>query len=221
MPRLFSYTIPVDDGAAPNPFGGLCTLVICKPAIRRTAEEGDWIAGLGSKRAPSGDLSGRLVYAMRVDEVLPMAEYDSQAKNRWPFRIPDVESKDLARRLGDCIYDYSKSSDRPRQRDGVHNETNRDTDIGGRNALISRHFYYFGSKALPLPPRLQGICHQTQAHRSNANAEFVKPFLEWIDSLKLDSGQLYGWPDYIVKWGDVTRLGCRPRKEDGECDSPC
>lgn len=45
--RLFSYCIPVDDGAAPNPFWGVCTLAICKPAIRRVAEVGDWIAGVG------------------------------------------------------------------------------------------------------------------------------------------------------------------------------
>jgi len=58
MARLFSYTIPIDDGAAPNPFNGFCTLTICKPAIRRVARKGDWIAGLGSKNAPSGDLTG-------------------------------------------------------------------------------------------------------------------------------------------------------------------
>lgn len=72
MNRLFSYTIPVDDGAAPNPFDGLCTLAICKPKIRSRAKVGDWVAGLGSKNAPSGDLSGRLVYAMKVDEVMSL-----------------------------------------------------------------------------------------------------------------------------------------------------
>ena len=70
MTRLFTYTIPIDDGAAPNPFAGMCSLAICKPGIRRTAQVGDWVAGLGSKNAPSGDLSGRLVYAMRVERVL-------------------------------------------------------------------------------------------------------------------------------------------------------
>jgi hypothetical protein len=44
MTRLFSYTIPVDDGAAPNPFRGMCTLAICKPTIRRVAKKGDWVA---------------------------------------------------------------------------------------------------------------------------------------------------------------------------------
>jgi len=176
MTTLFSYTIPVDDGAAPNPFDGLCTLVICKPAIRRVANEGDWIAGLGSKNAPSGDLSGRLVYAMQVDEVLTMEQYDQQAPKRWPFRIPDLTSKDLSRRLGDCIYDFSSGN--PKQRPGVHNLENQKTDLGGRHALISRQFYYFGSKAIPIPRHLGGIAHQTQGHRSEANPPFLSPFVE-------------------------------------------
>jgi hypothetical protein len=53
MPRLFTYTIPIDDGAAPNPFRGMCSLAICKPCIRRVAEEHDWVAGLDSKNAPA------------------------------------------------------------------------------------------------------------------------------------------------------------------------
>src|SRR5262249_41652658 len=118
MPRLFSYTIRIDDGTAPNPFRGMCSLAICKPAIRRTAQIGDWIAGLGSKRAPSGDLSGRLVYAMQVQEVLSLREYDREANARWPHRIPRIDSADLSERLGDCIYDYS--SGLPVQRPGVH-----------------------------------------------------------------------------------------------------
>lgn len=100
MARLFSYTIPFDDGAAPNPFHGMCTLVICKPAIRRVAKEGDWVAGLGSKRAPSGDLSGRLVYAMLVDEVIPMTEYDRRAKSEWPHRVPRFDTDDPITALG-------------------------------------------------------------------------------------------------------------------------
>lgn len=61
MPRLFTYTIPIDDGAAPNPFNGMCSLAICKPRIRSVAKPGDWIAGLGSKDAPSRDLSRKLL----------------------------------------------------------------------------------------------------------------------------------------------------------------
>jgi hypothetical protein len=71
VPRLFSYVLRKDDGAAPNPFWGVCTLAICKPVIRRTAEVDDWVVGTGSKRAPDGrDLSGTVVYAMRITKKL-------------------------------------------------------------------------------------------------------------------------------------------------------
>jgi len=46
VPKLFSYVIREDTGLAPNPFYGVCTLNCCKPDIRRTAEVGDWVAGL-------------------------------------------------------------------------------------------------------------------------------------------------------------------------------
>lgn len=62
MTSLFSYTVRYDDGAAPNPFNGLCTLAICKPGIRLHAKEGDWIAGIGPTNAAHGrDLSYCLV----------------------------------------------------------------------------------------------------------------------------------------------------------------
>ncbi len=219
MPRLFSYTIPVDDGAAPNPFGGLCTLAICKPGIRKVAQIGDWIAGCGSKNAPSGDLSGRLVYAMRVAEVHSLADYDRLAPKKWPSRIPKVNSKDLGERLGDCIYDFSTTP--TSQRAGVHDSTNQQTDLSGENALIASHFLYFGSKAIRLPAHLKGICHQMRGHRSDSNAPFVQPFIDWLASLRLVPGQLYGWPDYIVDWGNAPHCGCRSRQADGENDNPC
>src|ERR1700733_1814079 len=141
-PTLYSYTIPVDDGAAPNPFRGLCTLAICKPGIRRSARKGDWVVGLGSKRAPSGNLTKHMVYAMRVDRILSLRNYDRVARHRWPHRIPDISSSDLSERLGDCIYDYSKQS--PKLRPSVHGHKNRKTDLSGENVLISEHFYYLG-----------------------------------------------------------------------------
>jgi hypothetical protein len=219
MQRLFSYTIPFDDGAAPNPFNGMCTLAICKPGIRRVAQPGDWVTGLGSKDAPSGDLSGHMVYAMKVDAVLSLAEYDKCCQKRWQHRIPNVNSKDLSERLGDCIYDFSSGV--AQQRKGVHNQGNMQTDLSGENVLIGTEFYYFGSKAIPLPQHLLGICHQTQGHRSNSNAQYVAPFIAWIQSLNLVPGQLYGWPDYIVDWGNGSTCGCKARQDDGHNDTPC
>jgi hypothetical protein len=221
MPRLFSYTIPIDDGAAPNPFRGMISLAICKPGIRRVAKERDWIAGLGSKKAKSGDLSGRLVYAMRVEEVLSLREYDEKAAARWPHRIPNVNSADLSERLGDCIYDYSKGEN-PSQRPGVHGAANRDTDLGGENVLISKDFYYFGSQAKELPRHLANIRHQTQGHKSKANDPYVAQFEAWILGLGLRPGQVYGWPDFVIDWGSIASCGgCLIRKMDDENDVPC
>src|SRR4051794_28299130 len=132
--RLFSYCIPIDDGAAPNPFWGYCTLVICKPAIRRVADVGDWIVGTGSRRSPIGDISGYVVYAMRVSERLTMAEYDAFARRFCRGKIPAWRHRDVRRRLGDAIYD--SSFDPPRLRPSVHDENNRQRDLSGLHALI-------------------------------------------------------------------------------------
>jgi len=224
-PQLFTYTIPVDDGAAPNPFRGMCSLAICKPGIRRTAQKGDWVAGLGSKHTQhSGDLSGRLVYAMRVDEVMSLEDYDRRAPTDWPHRIPNAGSADLSERLGDCIYDYS--SGRPVQRPGVHLPENVHTDLGGENVLVSRDFYYFGSQAIPLPERLHPICHQTQGHKNKANAPYLDQFVSWLRGLNLAPGQLHGWPDFIIDWAKLASCGgCIIRQQDDESDDetgePC
>lgn len=65
---LYTYCIPYDDGAAPNPYWGICTLAICKPVIRRVARVGDWVVGTGSSHSPIGDVAGAVVYAMQVTE---------------------------------------------------------------------------------------------------------------------------------------------------------
>ncbi len=209
MPRLYSYTIPHDDGAAPNPFRGLCTLAICKPEIRRKAEVGDWVVGLGSVNAPSGNLGGKMVYAMRVDQILTLRDYDRLAPTHWPDRIPDLNSPIIPNRLGDCIYDYSNGV--PVQRPGVHGPANMKTDLRGLNVLLSRHFFYLGKNAIALPAALFGIVHQTQSHKVNANAPLVEPFVTWVGSLGLAPNHLYGWPDRVPDWGKLPRNGCAAR----------
>lgn len=214
-PHLYTYIVRIDDGAAPNPFGGMCTLTICKPKIRSSAHVGDWIAGVGSRSAPSGDLSGRLIYAMKVFEVLTLAGYDQRAPTDWPHRIPNIKSMDLAARLGDCIYDFSGA--RPRQRPGVHGPANQKTDLGGKHALIATDFYYFGSRAIPIPDNLRPICPQGQGHRSKKNEPYREAFEQWLRSLSLQPGQLYGWPDMVLDWDTVAACGgCLDRSQDDE-----
>lgn len=192
MTTLYSYCIPTDDGAAPNPFWGICTLVICKPKIRKAACVGDWIVGTGSRRSPVGDKSGFVVYAMKVSQKLTMEEYDSHARSQLPEKIPDWHHSDPRRRLGDAIYDFGTSP--PRVRLSVHDERNRQRDLSGQYALLSDHFYYFGNRPRPLPRELRALAQQVRGHRSRANDALVLHFLSWLRSLRLKRNHLYGSP---------------------------
>jgi hypothetical protein len=79
--KLYSYIIVRDNGTAPHPLHGFCTLAKCKPLIRQVAEPGDIIAGTGSK---INGLGNHLVYMMKVDEILSHDEYyvDPRFTNR-------------------------------------------------------------------------------------------------------------------------------------------
>ena len=157
---------------------------------------------------------------MRVEEIMSLQDYDTHARTRWPHRIPNVQSTSLQDRLGDCIYDYSGSS--IVQRAGVHGADNIATDLRGENVLISKDFYYFGSRARKLPDYLLPICHQTQGHRSNLNAPYFDQFVSWLRSLVSTPGQLYGWPDHIVEWDSISACGgCISRKLDDELAPDC
>ena len=222
MAKLYTYCIPFDDGAAPNPFWGICTLTICKPAIRRTAEIGDWIVGTGSKKSTLGDITGKMVYAMRVSKVMTMQEYDEWTAIKLPNKIPDVKNPDVRRKLGDSIYDFSTR--KPTQRIGVHGSSNTDTDLSGVNALLSDHFFYFGDAPHQLPANLLKIVHHTQGHRVWLNQPFVPDFIKWLDSLHLKPNHLYGKP--ALELFDATNPcgGACARREAAEADScvpPC
>jgi hypothetical protein len=195
--RLYSYCLRYDDGAAPNPYWGICTLVICKPAIRRTAEIGDWIVGMGSANSPIGDISTCVVYAMKVTSKLIMKEYDRFCKTSLPKKIPQWRSRDYRLRMGDCIYEYG-TGEHPKMRWGVHSENERKRDLSGKYALLSKKFYYFGNQPVQLPEYLYPIIQATQGHKSNQNEPYVRIFVDWIESLGFRKNKLYGNPQF---WG--------------------
>jgi hypothetical protein len=197
--KIYSYVLRFDDGAAPNPFWKTCTLTICKPVIRRNAEIGDWVIGTGSKNSRCNDgkiydLSQKLVYAMKIDSIKTLEDYDSFCARDLPNKIPDWNSDDWRRLVGDCIYDYSQSS-RPKIRGKVHDEGNRATDIRGINALLSKHFYYFGEAAVDLPDELKPLIKTNRGHKKIVNEELVAIFEKWIVQFKLNT--LYGEPQLM------------------------
>ena len=212
MPRLFTYCLRVDDGAAPNPFWGLCTLVICKPVIRRTADVGDWVVGTGSKNVEGRNFSNMLVYAMRVSEVMTMEEYDEFARSKHPEKIPDWTDVDGRRRVGDAIYDYSGGG--PTLRRSVHVKENRERDLRGLNALVSDHFYYFGREPKALPQELLFIVRQGQGHQVNKNERYVASFVDWMEGLGVKPNSILGMPQHEFPSGDDSaKCGCAALEE--------
>ncbi len=161
VPRVFVYVVAHDVGFAPHPFHRYCTLACCKPAIRRTAREGDWVVGLSPKA-----LGHRLVYAMRVDEVLTFTDYwrdrRFRKKRPWKKRALRVES------VGDNCYAPRRAggfrqlpSCHSRAEGSQHDSAMR-RDLSGERVLVSRCFAYFGASA-PEPPA--GVPSPGRGHR--------------------------------------------------------
>lgn len=141
-------------------------------------------------------------------------------------KIPMWNSEDFRHRVGDCIYDYS-DGDEPSIRDSVHNESNRATDLGGENVIISDHFYYFGRATIHLPPSLFSIVHDTQGHKSKANELYKDAFIHWIEGLGhqcnvvLAEPQLKEWVQSLDPLTCRTKCAERNRKEDAEDREIC
>lgn len=196
MTKIFSYVLRIDAGAAPNPFWGTCTLTICKPAIRRNAQIGDWVIGTGSKNTKLSDgkvydFSDSIVYAMKITDRKSLKEYDEYCNRSLTNKIPKWKTKDWRLRVGDCIYDYSKGFT-PIIRKSVHNEGNRQKDLDGIYSLLSDHFYYFGVEARSLPTKLRELIKKNQGYKIIENQNIVSKFEKWIT--QFEKNKLYADP---------------------------
>lgn len=216
--KLYTYCVRYDSGSAPNPFWGICTLAICKPSIRKTAEVGDWIAGFGSSNSPIGNISDCIVYIMKVTKIVTMEEYDRLCSFYFPKKIPNWRNKDYRYKVGDCIYDYKKGIP-PKLRLGVHTEANRERDLSGKNVLISDYFYYFGDNPERISTDLKEIIHNTQGHKSKVNAPYVANFISWVESLELERNKLYGDPQRKSEFIRDPEIRSKCSKRDLEDDS--
>jgi hypothetical protein len=144
--KLSAYIVRYDTGFSQNPFGRVCALACCKPTIRRTAEEGDIVIGTGSART---GLSKHLIYAMRVEAVLPLDKYWKDYPSKRPSSISPLKAQ------GDNIWHRDSSGNWCCAPGARHDERNRKRDLKGRNVLISQDFYYFGRDAIQIPERFR------------------------------------------------------------------
>jgi hypothetical protein len=175
--KLYSYVVTHDTGFSPNPFWGYCTLADCKPVIRRTAKVGDWIVGL----SPKAD-GNRLIYCMQVEEIIPYDEY--YGDSRFKAKKPNYFKGEVVHKCGDNIYKPLRNGDFQQLQSTHSNGTNEDPktkahDLGGKNVLASKTFYYFGSRPLKLPERLDDL-RVGRGFKNKFSPEIVSAFIAFI-----------------------------------------
>ncbi len=186
--RLYSYVVRYDFGFAPNPFEGFCTVATCKPQIRRTAQVGDYVIGTGSG---TKGLGGRLVYAMRVDEVMTFDSYWSDP--RFARKVP-TDRGAVKRAYGDNIYhrdadgNWLQSDSRHSLADGQPNPGHVKVDTSADAVLVGAKYVYFGGNGPQIPKGLRedfgvDVVHSTQGHRCHFPPELVKAAVDWLDTL--------------------------------------
>jgi hypothetical protein len=206
MSRLYSYVVARDFGFAPNPFFGWCTLATCKPNIRRVAQEGNWVVGVGSaaNRQPS-----KLVYVMRVGETMTFNEYWQDprfAQKRPSFGLS------MKYAFGDNIYhretsdeaSWIQANSHHSMADGTTNTLNLEADTQADRVLISSEFTYWGGEGPVIPAGFAQFIAR-RGHKSNFTPRAVEEFLDWCCS----SGET-GRVGVPLKW-NTARTGGRRR----------
>lgn len=204
---LYSYIVADDAGFAPNPFHEYLTLACCKPGIRRTAQEGDYVVGLGPKHT-----GNRVVYAMRVTDTLDFDCYwhDRRFRNKRPKVAAGGEKA-----VGDNIYHWNERTGQWQQETSCHSQKNGQQDwertckdVSGEKVLISSDFIYWGGKGPCLPPNLRGLI-VGRAHRSKSNEKHIFGFVEWFEEWKKRGYGRLGpptkWPPSISMEGTSNR----------------
>lgn len=176
---LRTYVLRHDTGFAPNLSCGYCTLATCKTDIRQNANVGDWVVGTGSRM--KGDADERLLYAMRIEEVLTYDEYfekpNFEHKKPIEGKLHDVDGDNIYYTeplIGDEKYDsddertyyqidlptggwaYTTDDTPFIQLDNPHHPPEKIPDDTPdspqrQSVLIGRHFWYFGADKLHLP----------------------------------------------------------------------
>ncbi len=205
---VYSYLIEHDLGLAPNPFGPYCTLAVCKPEIRRSNKLaiGDWIIGTGSRAlgvSTKKKLIGKLIYAMKVKERISFEDY--WVDERFQYKKPIMNGM-LVNMFGDNFYhknengEWIQEDSSHSKLDGTCNHEHLNTDINGRNVLISDLFYYFGNKAPAIPNNLIKICHSTQGQKK-ITSQLADDFIDWVTN-NYNTG-IHGDP---LNWNEYKQL---------------
>ena len=173
---LFAYIMTDDDGSAPNPFHGVCTLALCMPMTRSKAEVGDYVVGLAGKRLREvrEGRDWRIIYAMQVSESMTFEEY--RLDTRFRAKRP---GKGRIKALGDNVGHAVKGTNR---------------------VLIGEKFVYWGREPKLVPvdlrflrrafePRTPGGRPRPRGHWRFTHKIEIEKFRKWFKPLE-KKGQL-------------------------------
>jgi hypothetical protein len=218
--RIYSYIVTHDNGFAPNPFWGFCSLACCKPKIRKsvgvlkktTAYKSIWIVGLSPKRGNNGN---KIIYMMEVTAIMSFEEY-------WrshPEKRPVFSKSNQKQRRGDNIYEPDASSPSGfRQLRSAHSLNPKDDlqwaqnpesiehDLGGEYVLLSNKYIYFGSSPIALPSELRELV-VGRAHKCHFAKEVLESFSHFLEGYRdqIEVGTVVSIPHM---WSDSEKPKC-------------
>ena len=223
--RPYVYVVTHDDGFAPNPFHGFCTLATCKPRIRKRAGLGDWVLGIGS---PRNNQAGKLIYAMRVEEEMWFDDYWAdprfQQKKPDPNGAEEFRCGDNAYHLcpvsGDWIQEHCFHS----LKDGSPNPESTLKDTNPPRVLISEQFAYFGKSAIDIPDDIllyggKGWFKHLRDYQCHFPLALERYIVEWAEDLTR-SPAIYGTP---TNWDSTNKSSCvkKPATPSSATPRPC
>lgn len=196
--KHFTYKIDHDFGLAPNPFGGFCTLAVCKSSIRKNKnlEIGSWVFGTGAKSLGTQYFE-KLIYCMRVDEKLTFNEYWNDV--RFEYKKPIINGS-LVQMYGDNFYHSDDNGVWIQENSAHSNENNSPNDnhlkrdTNGEYVLVSQNFFYFGNDAIVIPDRFKrSVCTHARNMAFAKPKEEIDEFIAWLER-NYDKNILYGDP---------------------------
>lgn len=184
-PVIWRYVIVHDAGLAPHISGGVCSLVVCKPKIRRHAKPGEWVMAFVKAAKSNGN---------------PLVQYVMKVADNPSF---EKYCRENIGRRRDAIYRYNSNHRGTWFDNGYsdHAPTDAQKDQGGQHALVSTEFAHFGSQPRNLLLELMPICdvlglradtiveelvHRTQGESKYCSPEAYKVFVSWIAGLPKD-----------------------------------
>ena len=180
-PRFYTYILQGDNGAAPCVEKNLFSLAICKPSIRRCARIGDILMGISGGKMKIGN-EKRIIFITIITNIVSMREYALTYSDR-----------------SDSIY----SPELELLPNPFHECGNSQTDLSGKNVLLSSNFIYFGHKHIAVPDNLKNII-PGRGHQYNPNEPYKTTVVELFNKQKGKKGT-----GKIGKHNNKKKSGCK------------